>query len=172
MGRGHLPAGVKVESAQSPYFSEVKRENVFDIKLENTANTKRWYLIENKKDYRTSNNMKDAVKTICQICFGKFTLGAFTVHVRLVHNLSLEENRQRFGHERSHLSETVRHRCGICSLLILLSTASLRDHAKYHKISSREYNRKFITLIKPTKKDMRQKYVDEEMEEGEVVKEK
>ena len=82
------------------------------------------------------------------------------------------ENRERFGHERSHLSETVGHRCGICSLLILLSTASLRDHAKYHKISSREYNRKFITLIKPTKKGMRQRNVDEEIEEGEVVKER
>ena len=172
MARGHLSAGVKVESAQSPYLSEEKCENVYDIKLENTANKKGWYLIKNKQDYRISNNMKDAVKTVCQICFGKFTLGAFTVHVRLVHNLSLEENRERFGHERSHLSETVGHRCGICSLLILLSTASLRDHAKYHKISSREYNRKFITLIKPTKKGMRQRNVDEEMEEGEVVKER
>ena len=97
---------------------------------------------------RFSNNMKDAVKTVCQICKLEVEFNHMRIHTRKVHKQGISEYKQTYGNLEENLVEAVYHQCALCSQVFLLNGDAIATHAKKHKITHKEYNRRFIILKK------------------------
>ena len=96
---------------------------------------------------RFSNNLKDAVRTICQVCQASVTLLTMRSHTRNKHNMDIKEYRNVFGDPKNQMVEVVKHRCGICSEELLLHCDVISPHVKKHKITHSEYTKKYMVLI-------------------------
>ena len=97
---------------------------------------------------RFSNNMKDAVKTVCQICKLEVEFNHMRIHTRKAHKQGISEYKQTYGNLEENLVEAVYHQCALCSQVFLLNGDAIATHAKKHKITHKEFNRRFIILKK------------------------
>ena len=97
---------------------------------------------------RFSNNMKDAVKTVCQICKLEVEFNHMRIHTRKAHKQGISEYKRAYGNLEENLVEAVYHQCALCSQVFLLNGDAIATHAKKHKITHKEYNRRFIILKK------------------------
>ena len=97
---------------------------------------------------RFSNNMKDAVKTVCQICKLEVEFNHMRIHTRKAHKQGISEYKQTHGNLEENLVEAVYHQCALCSQVFLLNGDAIATHAKKHKITHKEFNRRFIILKK------------------------
>ena len=99
-----------------------------------------------RKSVRFSNNLKDAVRTICQVCQASVTLLTMRSHTRNKHNMDIKEYRKEFGDPKNQMVEEVKHRCGICSEELLLHCDVITPHVKKHNITHSEYTKKYMVL--------------------------
>ena len=97
-----------------------------------------------EKVLRFSNNMKDAVRTVCQICKKEVEFNHMRIHTRKMHELGISEYKRMFGNLIENLVEAVYHQCPLCSQTILLNGDAIATHAKKHRITHKEYNSRFI----------------------------
>ena len=97
---------------------------------------------------RFSNNMKDAVKTVCQICKLEVEFNHMRIHTRKAHKQGISEYKRAYGNLEENLVEAVYHQCALCSQVFLLNGDAIATHAKKHKITHKEFNRRFIILKK------------------------
>ena len=101
-----------------------------------------------RKSVRFSNNLKDAVRTICQVCQASVILLTMRSHTRKKHNMDIKEYRKEFGDPKNQMVEEVKHRCGICSEELLLHCDAITPHVKKHNITHSEYTKKYMFLSK------------------------
>ena len=99
---------------------------------------------------KLSNNMKDSVKTICQICSNQISFVGMRSHTKSAHNMGITDYKLQHGELIENIVEEIYHKCGICSEKILFHGDAIAPHAKKHKISHKDYNNRFITLRKKT----------------------
>ena len=99
-----------------------------------------------RKSVRFSNNLKDAVRTICQVCQISVTLLTMRSHTRNKHNMDIKEYRNEFGDPMNQMVEVVKHRCGICNEELLLHCDAITPHVKKHNITHSEYTKKYMVL--------------------------
>ena len=104
-----------------------------------------------------SNNMKDAVKTVCQICYAEVSFIGMRSHTKSAHKMGITDFKLEHGELVENIVDEVYHNCGICSEKILFHADAIAPHAKKHRISHKEYNRKFITLLKDTVRPLTEK---------------
>lgn len=69
---------------------------------------------ENICSTKFSSSMKDAVKTLCQLCGLPVTLTAMRGHTKSAHALSIADYKDRYGNHRTQIIERIFHRCGLC----------------------------------------------------------
>ena len=97
-----------------------------------------------EKVARFSNSMKDAVRTVCQICKKEVEFNHMRIHTRKAHEVGISEYKRMFGNLIENLVEAVYHKCTLCSQVILLNGDVIATHAKKHRITHKEYNSRFI----------------------------
>ena len=91
-----------------------------------------------------SNNMDEAVKTICQLCLKQIYRTSLRNHTKSIHKMSIGEYKQSFG-KVLPLVEEIFHKCKICFLDVYLDSDDIAKHLKTkHTITHREYNQKHI----------------------------
>jgi len=99
-----------------------------------------------------SNSMKDAVKTLCKICSEAVSLTTMRGHTKGTHKMSIAEYKEKYGNHRTQMIEEVYHECGLCKEAILLDSDDIAHHLKKcHQITHKDYNSRFMTLIKNDK---------------------
>ena len=103
-------------------------------------------VIINNDNIRYSNNMKDTVMTICQICRVRQNFTKMRSHTKSLHGVSITDYKKQYGQLIDHIVEFIYHKCGICSKALLLDGDTLAVHAKTHGITHKMYSEKFITL--------------------------
>ena len=64
---------------------------------------------ENHQGKRYSNDMRDACKTICQICGASVFLKTMRQHTRSKHNITIDEYKRLYGNHRDMITEKVYH---------------------------------------------------------------
>ena len=101
-----------------------------------------------RKSERFSNNLKDAVRTICQVCQASVTLLTMRSHTRNKHNMDIKEYRKEFGDPKNQMVEVVKHRCSFCNEELLLHCDVITPHVKKHNITHSEYTKKYMVLMK------------------------
>merc|ERR1712129_571320 len=101
-------------------------------------------------DMRFSNDMKDAVKTVCQICKNAVLFQKMRLHTKAVHRLGITEYKMQYGDLDKSLVEAVYHKCGICLDTFILHWDALLKHSKKHDISLKEYSKRFLRLVTDT----------------------
>ena len=107
------------------------------------------------QDMKFSNNMKDKVRTLCQICQSAETFSNMRFHVRNRHKMNISEYRLKHGSVLEHMVEAVYHKCGICSQPILLDGDGISVHVKgQHHMTHKEYSAKYLTLTKKYDRDL------------------
>ena len=99
---------------------------------------------EEEKVARFSNSMKDAVRTVCQICKKEVEFNHMRIHTRKAHEVGISEYKRMYGNLTENLVEAVYHKCTLCSQVILLNGDVIATHAKKHRITHKEYNSRFI----------------------------
>ena len=100
---------------------------------------------ENQQDKRFSNDMRDACKTICQICKASVFLATMRGHTRRWHKVPIEEYKRVYGNHRDMITEKVYHKCGICFATVLLDSDDISHHVKkHHSITHKTYNAEFM----------------------------
>ena len=95
---------------------------------------------------RLSNQMKDAVKTVCQVCQEEVFFDSMRGHTRREHEMGISEYKLTFGELAKNLVEAVYHKCQLCSQKFLLSADAIAKHARLHRMSHREFSARFIVL--------------------------
>ena len=108
------------------------------------AKVKRASETEEEKVARFSNSMKDAVRTVCQICKKEVEFNHMRIHTRKAHEVGISEYKRMYGNLTENLVEAVYHKCTLCSQVILLNGDVIATHAKKHRITHKEYNSRFI----------------------------
>ena len=93
-----------------------------------------------------SNNMRDAIQSVCQICGQIFTWNNMRGHTRRMHDITITDYKVRYGPLIDHVVEEVFHRCGICNKAMLLDGDYLKPHAQSHKMSLKEYSSQYLVL--------------------------
>ena len=102
--------------------------------------------ISSKENMKFSDNMKDAVRTRCQICQSAETFVHMRSHVRKRHGMSINEYRQKHGLLLAHVVDAVYHKCGLCSRAVLLDGDTISVHVKgQHHVMHKEYSSKYLT---------------------------
>ena len=112
------------------------------VQLETDAKIKRGK--EEKFVGRFSNRMADAVRTVCQICKKEVEFNQMRIHTRKAHEVGISEYKRMYGDLIANLVEAVYHKCTLCSQVLLLNGDVIASHAKKHRITHKEYNRRFI----------------------------
>ena len=137
----------KLDSTKIDNYKETNKK-VIRANLTKIRKTKRKPLesVILRKSVRFSNNLKDAVRTICQVCQASVTLLTMRSHTRNKHNMDIKEYRNEFGDPKNQMVEVVKHRCGICSEELLLHCDVITPHVKKHNITHSEYTRKYMVL--------------------------
>ena len=97
-----------------------------------------------EKVARFSNNMKDAVRTVCQICKKEVEFNQMRIHTRKAHEVGISEYKRTYGNLVENLVEAVYYKCTLCSQVLLLNGDVIASHAKKHRITHKEYNSRFI----------------------------
>ena len=69
---------------------------------------------------RFSNCMRDAVRSICQICGSPETWNNMRNHTKKVHGIRITDYKQQYGQLTEHLVAKVFHKCGVCGRVLLL----------------------------------------------------
>ena len=131
------------------------RKRVQNEKVE--PNSKAMKMSAKEEKVKFSNNMKDAVKTVCQICYAEVSFVVMRSHTKSAHKLIITDYKLQHGELVENIVEEVYHRCGICSKKILFHGDAIATHAKTHRISHKEYNQKFISLLKDTEAPLTRK---------------
>ena len=103
-------------------------------------------LPEEKPAVRLSNNIKDAVKTVCQVCKTEVPFDNMRGHTKREHEMGISEYKLTFGQLDDNLVEAVFHKCKLCSDKFLLSADGIAKHARLHRITHREFSSRFIVL--------------------------
>ena len=141
---------------------EVKRKGLQDIsnkqnqlKTQKKKERKATYVPadekENTEDRRYSNDMRDACKTICQICGASVFLATMRGHTRGKHKVTIDEYKRQYGNHRDMITEKVYHKCGICFETVLLDSDDINGHLKrYHSISHKNYNAEYMVAKNKT----------------------
>ena len=138
-----------------------RRKNMESLELE-TDSKKR---AKEEKVGRFSNNMKDAVRTVCQVCKKDVEFNQMRIHTRRAHKLGISDYKQIYGNLRANLVEAVYHKCSLCSQVFLLNGDTIATHAKKHQITHKEYNSRFIVLKKEKLEVKEEEYVESKHEE-------
>ena len=94
---------------------------------------------------RFSNCMRDAVRSICQICWIPETWNNMRNHTKKVHGIQITAYKQRYGQLSEHLVEKVFHKCGVCGRVMLLDPDVVKPHVGNHRISLKQYSAKYMT---------------------------
>ena len=94
---------------------------------------------------RFSNCMRDAVRSICQICGSPETWNNMRNHTNKVHGIRITAYKQKYGQLTEHLVEKVFHKCGVCGRVLLLDPDILAPHVRNHDMSHRQYSAKYMT---------------------------
>ena len=123
--------------------SQEKREAEAE-EMENEPRVKRHCPEETSE--RLSNHMKDAVKTVCQVCQEEGLFDSMRGHTRREHEMGISEYKLTFGELAKNLVEAVYHKCQLCSQKFLLSADAIAKHARLHRMSHREFSARFIVL--------------------------
>ena len=74
---------------------------------------------ENICRVKFSSTMKDAVKTLCQVCSLAVTLTTMRGHTKSAHGLSVAEYKEKYGNHRTQIIEKIFHSCGLCNQVSL-----------------------------------------------------
>ena len=123
--------------------SQEKREAGVE-EMENEPRAKRHCPEETSE--KLSNQMKDAVKTVCQVCQEEVFFDSMRGHTRREHEMGISEYKLTFGELANNLVEAVYHKCQLCSQKFLLSADAIAKHARMHRMSHREFSARFIVL--------------------------
>ena len=106
---------------------------------------------ENHEGAIFSNDMRDACKTICQICKAPVFLTTMRQHTRSKHKVTIDEYKKRYGNHRDMVTKRVYHKCAICSATILLDSDDIGGHLKKnHSISHKNYNAEYMVTKNST----------------------
>ena len=105
-------------------------------------------ITEKGHEMKFSNEMKNACKTVCLACNSPVPLTSLREHTRRKHNLPIEDYRKRYGNPKDNILEIIYHKCGICARPILLNSDDIAFHLRrFHKISHKEYNAKYMVMV-------------------------
>merc|ERR1712129_585411 len=100
------------------------------------------------KNFRFSNNTRDCCRTACKICGSVFPLSRMREHTKSVHQLQIGEYKTKYQQTFFDIKEKVFHRCGVCSLPLLLDSDVIASHLNgnrvSHKMSHGEYNKAYM----------------------------
>ena len=99
-----------------------------------------------EKPVRLSNNIKDAVKTVCQVCKTEVPFDNMRCHTKREHEMGISDYKITFGQLEDNLVEPIYHKCKLCSEKFLLSADAIAKHARLHRITHREFSSRFIIL--------------------------
>merc|ERR1712129_167112 len=112
---------------------------------------------EELKAFKFSDNTADNCKTTCKVCGDVFPLTTMRNHTKAKHSMPITEYKAKFQQQFFDILEVVFHRCGVCSLPIILDSDSLASHLNSnratHRLSHREYNDSFLnksSITNPT----------------------
>ena len=141
-----LTENIQEDSEITIQNEEQSKKRYLDKKVEPLPKTRR--LSSEEEGMRFSNDMKDAVKTVCQICKNDFSFQNMRLHTKAAHNLGITEYKMQHGDLDKSMVEAVYHKCGICSDVFLLHGDGIAKHAKRHDISHKEYSKRFLRLVK------------------------
>ena len=70
---------------------------------------------ENICSAKFSSSMKDAVKTLCQVCGLAVALTTMRGHTKSAHGMSIAEYKDKYGNHRTQIIERIFHSCGLCN---------------------------------------------------------
>ena len=102
-----------------------------------------------------SNDMKDAVCTICQICYKVFKFVAMRGHTKKNHGLTIMAYREKYG--KLVPLEEIFHKCGLCGHEMILDSDNVMIHLKQsHNITHANYNAEFMVTARGRPKVERQ----------------
>merc|ERR1712129_531444 len=100
------------------------------------------------KKFRFSNNTRDCCRTACKICGSVLVLSRMREHTKSVHQLQIGEYKAKYQQTFFDIEEKVFHRCGVCSLPLLLDSDVIASHLNgnrvSHKMSHGEYNKAYM----------------------------
>jgi len=100
------------------------------------------------KKFRFSNNTRDCCRTACKICGSVFPLSRMREHTKSVHELQIGEYKTKYQQTFFDIEEKVFHRCGYCSLPLLLDSDVIASHLNgnraSHNLSHGEYNKTYM----------------------------
>merc|ERR1712129_605681 len=100
------------------------------------------------KKFRFSNNTRDCCRTACKICGSVFPLSRMREHTKSVHQLQIGEYKAKYQQTFFDIEEKVFHRCGVCSLPLLLDSDVIASHLNgnkaSHNLSHGEYNKSYM----------------------------
>merc|ERR1712129_40531 len=100
------------------------------------------------KKFRFSNNTRDCCRTACKICGSVFPLSRMREHTKSVHQLQIGEYKAKYQQTFFDIEEKVFHRCGVCSLPLLLDSDVIASHLNgnkaSHNLSHGEYNKTYM----------------------------
>ena len=98
-------------------------------------------------DRKYSNDMKDAVRTGCQICGKVFKFVAMRGHTKKNHGLTIMAYREKYG--KLVPLEEIYHRCGLCGHELILDSDNVMIHLKNsHNITHAHYNAQFMVTAR------------------------
>ena len=131
---------------------EDKSGNQEEVSHNSISTNNKVEVIESKplKTIKFSNNTKDTVQTICQICTNAMSFTNMRSHTKNVHKTSITDYKKKHGQLIDHIVELVYHKCGVCEKAILLDGDTIAPHAKRHGMSHRDYSAKYMILSKGT----------------------
>ena len=134
------------QAAPSSGTNQISRPNKRALTEETSNDPKPKRHVPEKKPVRLSNNIKDAVKTVCQVCKTDVPFDKMRGHTKREHDMGISEYKLAFGELEDKLVEAVFHKCKLCSDKFLLSADAIAKHARLHKITHREFSSRFIVL--------------------------
>ena len=108
---------------------------------------------EELRELRFSNNMKDVIRTVCQLCNVTYPVSRMRMHTKQSHGIPVSEYKKKFNiaSDRDYeLVEKILHKCGICGLNLLLCSDVIAVHIKRHKVTHANYNATFMNLMQGT----------------------
>jgi len=128
---------------------KTKRDSSNDKRVDQNKDANDISEIENESGVKFSNSMKDAVRTRCMICRNSTPLTSLRTHTKKIHKVSIADYRLKYGDPKTKLIEKIYHKCGLCNEQILLDSDEIAKHlVKSHEITHRDYNSKYMTLVK------------------------
>merc|ERR1719187_760041 len=66
--------------------------------------------------------------------------------------MSIADYKEKYGNHRTQIIDEIYHECGLCAEAILLDSDDIAHHLKKcHQITHKDYNSRFMTLMKDVK---------------------